>query len=65
MAETAFGLQRENIAFAAFGGWDAAGVRSYHQEGARNGERAPEAIEHGEAVGVDVAPVMDLSFREP
>ena len=29
MAETAFGLPRGNIAFAAFGGWDAAGARSF------------------------------------
>jgi 2-haloacid dehalogenase len=29
MAETAFNLPRENIAFAAFGGWDAAGARSF------------------------------------
>jgi 2-haloacid dehalogenase len=29
MAETAFGLPRENIAFSAFGGWDAAGARSF------------------------------------
>jgi 2-haloacid dehalogenase len=29
MAETAFGLPREQIAFAAFGGWDAAGARSF------------------------------------
>jgi 2-haloacid dehalogenase len=29
MAETAFGLPRENIAFAAFGWWDAAGARSF------------------------------------
>jgi 2-haloacid dehalogenase len=29
MAERAFGLPRQNIAFAAFGGWDAAGARSF------------------------------------
>lgn len=29
MAETAFNLPRENIAFAAFGGWDAAGAKAY------------------------------------
>ncbi len=29
MAETAFRLPRERIAFAAFGGWDAAGARSF------------------------------------
>jgi 2-haloacid dehalogenase len=29
MAETAFRLPREQIAFAAFGGWDAAGARSF------------------------------------
>jgi 2-haloacid dehalogenase len=29
MAETAFNLPRENIVFAAFGGWDAAGGRSF------------------------------------
>jgi 2-haloacid dehalogenase len=29
MAETAFNLPRERIAFAAFGGWDAAGARSF------------------------------------
>jgi 2-haloacid dehalogenase len=29
MAERAFNMQRENIAFAAFGGWDAAGARSF------------------------------------
>ena len=29
MAEMAFGLPREAIVFAAFGGWDAAGAKSY------------------------------------
>jgi 2-haloacid dehalogenase len=29
MAETAFKIPRESIAFAAFGGWDAAGARSF------------------------------------
>jgi|HubBroStandDraft_2_1064218.scaffolds.fasta_scaffold69736_3 2-haloacid dehalogenase len=29
MAETAFNLPRENIVFAAFGGWDAAGAKSF------------------------------------
>ena len=29
MAETAFKLPRENIVFAAFGGWDAAGAKSF------------------------------------
>jgi 2-haloacid dehalogenase len=29
MAETALGLPREQIAFAAFGGWDAAGAKSF------------------------------------
>jgi 2-haloacid dehalogenase len=29
MAETAFGLPRERIAFAAFGGWDAAGAKLF------------------------------------
>lgn len=29
MAETAFQLRRENIVFAAFGGWDAAGAKSF------------------------------------
>jgi 2-haloacid dehalogenase len=29
MAERAFKMQREDIAFAAFGGWDAAGARSF------------------------------------
>jgi 2-haloacid dehalogenase len=29
MAESAFKMQRESIAFAAFGGWDAAGARSF------------------------------------
>lgn len=29
MAETAFQLPRENIVFAAFGGWDAAGAKSF------------------------------------
>ena len=29
MAETAFGLKREEILFAAFGGWDAAGAKSF------------------------------------
>jgi 2-haloacid dehalogenase len=29
MAELAFNLPRENIAFAAFGGWDAAGAKSF------------------------------------
>jgi 2-haloacid dehalogenase len=29
MAETAFRLPREKITFAAFGGWDAAGARSF------------------------------------
>lgn len=29
LAETTFGLPREQIAFAAFGGWDAAGARWY------------------------------------
>jgi 2-haloacid dehalogenase len=29
MAETAFGLPRENIAFAAFAGWDAAGSKAF------------------------------------
>ncbi len=29
LAETTFGLPRQQIAFAAFGGWDAAGARWY------------------------------------
>jgi len=29
MAETAFKLPRENIVFAAFGGWDAAGAKAF------------------------------------
>jgi 2-haloacid dehalogenase len=29
MAETGFELAREDIVFAAFGGWDAAGAKSY------------------------------------
>jgi 2-haloacid dehalogenase len=29
MAESAFNIQRESIVFAAFGGWDAAGARSF------------------------------------
>ena len=29
MAETAFKLPRENIVFAAFGGWDAAGAEAF------------------------------------
>jgi 2-haloacid dehalogenase len=29
MAEMAFGLPRETIVFAAFGGWDAAGAKSF------------------------------------
>jgi 2-haloacid dehalogenase len=32
MAEKAFGLPREAIAFAAFGGWDAAGAKSFGLE---------------------------------
>ena len=32
MAEEAFQLPRENILFAAFGGWDAAGAKSYGLE---------------------------------
>jgi 2-haloacid dehalogenase len=29
MAEVVFNLPRENIVFAAFGGWDAAGAKSF------------------------------------
>ena len=56
LAETAFGLSREEIAFAAFGGWDAAGAKwhGYPTFWVNRFQAAPEELVEADASGPDL-----------
>ena len=56
LAETAFGLSREEIAFAAFGGWDAAGAKwhGYPTFWVNRLQAAPEQLVEPNASGADL-----------
>jgi 2-haloacid dehalogenase len=56
LAETAFGLSREEIAFAAFGGWDAAGAKwhGYPTFWVNRLQAAPEQLVEADSSGADL-----------
>ena len=61
LAESAFGLSREEIAFAAFGGWDAAGAKwhGYPTFWVNRLRAAPDVLVEVDAVGDSLAALAE------